>query len=354
MADEHKERSVLYQNKVTTMKEKNSSSESVHGAFFSRNKGMDEHSKGETWLTVYPGRGRLGNQMFQIASLIGIADKFGYRPFISSTSFDIDSVFDVPQSSNLNVDLTKFIKYQETDAGVFAECDITRYTDMSVLTLNSNWTLDGYLQSFKHFVHIQNDINDLFTFKSNILDEARQFINNSTTQYTVKIGIHIRRGDFLSEYHRNLGRVTPEAGMTTVLSTYKNIFHARTFYWKTSDKMTFVLFTDYYQKAMDLYSTKYRNITFFVFSNDIAWCKGHLLDLGHEVIFSTYNHPGYDLAIMSLCDHMIISVGTFGWWGGWLAGGSVVYFNGYPKPGSEISKYFIKEDFYPSDWIGIT
>ncbi|XP_053396078.1 galactoside alpha-(1,2)-fucosyltransferase 2-like [Mercenaria mercenaria] len=322
MADAHKERSVLHQNKVTTMKEKNSSSGSIHVAFFSRNKGMDEHSKGETWLTVYPGRGRLGNQMFQIASLIGIADKFGYRPFISSTSFDIDSVFDVPQSSNLNVDLTKFIKYQETDAGVFAECDITRYTDMSVLKLNSNWTLDGYLQSFKHFVHVQNDINDLFTFKSNILDEARQFIHNSTTQYTVKIGIHVRRGDFLSEYHRNLGRVTPEA--------------------------------DYYQKAMDLYSTKYRNITFFVFSNDIAWCKGHLLDLGHEVIFSTYNHPGYDLAIMSLCDHMIISVGTFGWWGGWLAGGSVVYFNGYPKPGSEISKYFIKEDFYPSHWIGIT
>ena len=105
---------------------------------------------------------------------------------------------------------------------------------------------------------------------------------------------------------------------------------------------------------MDMYSLNYGNVTFYVFSNDLAWCQGHLHDNGHKVVFSPFTQPGYDLAVMSLCDHMIISVGTFGWWGGWLAGGSVVYFSGYPKSGSEISKYFVKEDIYPPFWIGIT
>ena len=104
---------------------------------------------------------------------------------------------------------------------------------------------------------------------------------------------------------------------------------------------------------MDYYRSRHSDTTFVVFSNDMSWCKDNIHDNHNKVIFSPYQQPGYDLALMSLCDHMIISVGTFGWWGGWLAGGDVIYFQGYPRPGSEIDKYFFKEDFYPPTWTGL-
>ena len=173
---------------------------------------LSESKRGDKWLTVYPAKGRLGNQMFQIASMIGIADKFNYRPLIPSTTFDIYSVFERPKPETINLDLSKSFKYHEASENTFAECDVTRYSDMSFLTGNADWTLDGYFQSFKHFWHIQDTLRKLFTFKSNILNEARRFIDKNASPNTVKIGVHVRRGDFLSEYHRNLGRVTPEEG----------------------------------------------------------------------------------------------------------------------------------------------
>ena len=33
---------------------------------------------------------------------------------------------------------------------------------------------------------------------------------------------------------------------------------------------------------------------------------------------------GHDMAVMSLCNHTILSYGTFGYWSGFLAGGSVI------------------------------
>jgi hypothetical protein len=45
------------------------------------------------------------------------------------------------------------------------------------------------------------------------------------------------------------------------------------------------------------------------------------------------NSPGTDFAILAGCDHMIMSIGTFGWWIAWLGahqrGGDVLYFANY-------------------------
>lgn len=124
-------------------------------------------------------------------------------------------------------------------------------------------------------------------------------------------------------------------------------------YYKIIGAILSCHFADYIQRAMDVYKARYANITFIVFSNEMAWCKQNVRDERNKVVFSPFQHPGHDLAVMSQCDHMIVSVGTFGWWGGWLAGGSVVYFTGYPRPGSEIDRYFVKADYYPPHWIGL-
>jgi hypothetical protein len=199
----------------------------IQGNFLSGDK-IDKNTKQGKWLTVYPAKGRLGNQMFQIASVLGIADKFNYRPFIPLTNFDIYSVFETSNPTKITIDLSESLKYQESNISTHEECDVTTYSDLSFFKGDVNWTLDGYLQSFKYFWQIQNVLRKLFTFKSDIMAEARRFIDESAPSNTVKIGIHVRRGDFLSDYHINLGRITPEEGTCT--SFFQNIHCAIAFF----------------------------------------------------------------------------------------------------------------------------
>ena len=71
----------------------------------------------------------------------------------------------------------------------------------------------------------------------------------------------------------------------------------------------------------------------------------------------TYCPPGrsagHDLAVLSMCDHMIVSAGTFGWWAAWLANGTTVYFDNWPRNGTTLDNMFDRRDYYPRHWIPI-
>lgn len=70
--------------------------------------------------------------------------------------------------------------------------------------------------------------------------------------------------------------------------------------------------------------------------------------------FSESHSPGQDMALVAACENVIISVGTFGWWGAFLREnkhGTVIYYSDKWETNNEESH--IHEDFYPSDWIGI-
>ena len=53
-----------------------------------------------------------------------------------------------------------------------------------------------------------------------------------------------------------------------------------------------------------------------------------------------------DFAALVSCNNFILSVGTFGWWGAMLSQ-NIKKIVVYPK----VYKDFIKEDFYPKEWI---
>lgn len=86
----------------------------------------------------------------------------------------------------------------------------------------------------------------------------------------------------------------------------------------------------FYLHAMEWFRVRYENVAFLVVSDDIQWCKKNLVSL-HEDIFFVGNgntgSPGYDLALLSLCNHSIIDYGTYGLWGAIMSGGETVYYN---------------------------
>jgi len=64
---------------------------------------------------------------------------------------------------------------------------------------------------------------------------------------------------------------------------------------------------------------------FFVFSDDLSWCRENFRD--GSVVIVDANHPGdgmapgtehWDLWLMRLCRHAILSNSSFHWWGAWL------------------------------------
>jgi hypothetical protein len=72
-----------------------------------------------------------------------------------------------------------------------------------------------------------------------------------------------------------------------------------------------------------------------------------------KIAYSEGRSDGQDLAILSQCNHTIMTVGTYGWWAGYLAGGITIYYKNFPKPGSELSFIFNREEFFPQEWIGL-
>ena len=103
-------------------------------------------------------------------------------------------------------------------------------------------------------------------------------------------------------------------------------------------------------------------IVFVVCSDDIGWSKAAFDSLrqfrnvtglsgADKFVYSEKGEAGFDLRILSRCDSMIITSGSFGWWAAWLANGTTVYYKNFPKSGSVSALNFIKGDYYPPQWI---
>ena len=255
--------------------------------------------------------GRLGNQMFELASAVGIASTLGYK-FVIKPSHPLLEYFDIKQVSNI-----RFVNVLD-----ITEIQWRRQSwRQSKTYLSYNLTTQGYFQAFDFFQNVYNDIRKTFTIKPEYVAPAVSFLRENIPAVKTLVGVHVRRGDFLSAKDIKRGKV--------VADRY------------------------YIKKAMDFYKHLYPDSFFVVVSNDKRWCKSNIE--GDNVLFSDFESPIIDMAIMSLCDHSVITAGSFSWWAGWLAGGKVVYLKDFPRPGSKIDRSHIRrERYYLPEWIGMS
>jgi len=79
---------------------------------------------------------------------------------------------------------------------------------------------------------------------------------------------------------------------------------------------------DYYLVAIKYLSTRLKEKpVFYVFSDDIEWCKNEFKDICDLIIIdsSISDNQHTDLELMRNCKHFIIANSTFSWWGARLA-----------------------------------
>lgn len=154
----------------------------------------------------------------------------------------------------------------------------------NILKLKSNIYLEGYWQTPQYFEEIETIIRQDFTFKEDISIQNKALAQK--IEATESIAIHIRRGDFLT-------------------NALHNVFEM-----------------DYVLKSTQLMLEKLgEKITFFVFSDDIDWCKDNLNNVNPNIEWH-YCDGGSakeDLQLMSSCKHFIVANSSFSWWAAWLS-----------------------------------
>ena len=272
-------------------------------------------------ITNSPG---LGNQLFELASLMGIAVKNNMNIILP---LGIEKMIDIFNLKHISKRPTvKGLDLNDPIGGKFhavTKRGDREYDNMTetLFRKHQNIRLQGYYHSFKYFQHVEKLIRKEFTFKEAIVKKVTNFLNqvapHNSSHPLTRVGIHIRRGDFLREDAQAFGDAvaTPE----------------------------------YIAKAVQFFEDKFDNVQFIVCSNGMDWAKQYVN--ASQVVFSEGSSGVEDLALLAACDHMIVTSGTFSWWAGWLANGITVYYELYPTPGSPLWKGFRKEDFYPPQWI---
>jgi len=81
-----------------------------------------------------------------------------------------------------------------------------------------------------------------------------------------------------------------------------------------------VLPLEYYERAIALVRKRHPNATLYIFSDDIDSIEREFQPPGPYVFIRAAQpwHAFDNIRLMSICDHAIISNSTFAWWGAWL------------------------------------
>lgn len=202
--------------------------------------------------------GRLGNQLWEIASTIGIADSLNIPFYFPTWTYSRYFKHELPQKSYDELFSPRTKTFTEKQFNYEAIILDTRY----------DWDLIGYYQSWKYFVNSFDKVRYYFDFNFEICD------------YIIGgVAIHIRRCDYLD----------------------RKRFH------------TCLTETDYYQKAMEMFP---KDTTFSIFSDDIEWCKTFIK--GNNIIYVSPLSDISDLNYMTQFKNHIISNSSYSWWGAFL------------------------------------
>ena len=140
--------------------------------------------------------------------------------------------------------------------------------------------IDDYSQSIEY----TKLANDIFTFHNHIKqNKYAEYYMKKIEKSTYSVALHVRRGDYLLKENKDNFGVCSLA---------------------------------YYQKAKQYIASQYPNATFFVFSDDIEWCKNNLQGENTILVDIPQQAPdSISLYLMTQCTGHIIANSTFSFWG---------------------------------------
>lgn len=250
--------------------------------------------------------GRMGNQMFQYATLLSIGKTRGYEygiPYKLKSqnpyfNFCLDEAFpnlSAKDSTNVQQMYKAKEKVFSYNPGIFG---ISDHTDII-----------GYFQSEKYFKDYRDQLLREFDFAESIKQKASDIRNITNGRV---ISIHIRLGDYLK-----LPTKHPVCSM------------------------------DYYNEALNQLPD---DCLIFIFSDDNAKASKMFSSLNKKFVIPETDNQYIDMCLMTMCDYHIIANSSFSWWGSWLSNSKKTI---APSQwfGDDLSMPKNWSDIYCKEWI---
>lgn len=220
--------------------------------------------------------GRLGNQMFQIAAALSLAEDYGAEALFPDL---IDRKTEQVQLNHKCFYPSILAKRpQGKSSYVFYEHPHFHYQP---IPFRPNMEVFGYFQSEKYFKNHKDKVCETFApspeIKQYLTTTYRDLLDHPNT-----VAIHLRAYKLEALSIENCFPFLPSA---------------------------------FYMAAAELFP---EDALFVIFSDQIDWAKKELASFKRPHIFIE-NEPHYhDFYLMSFCKHQILSASSFGWWAAYL------------------------------------
>ena len=263
--------------------------------------------------------GGLGNQMFQYAYAIALQkahpgetikiDTQHFRfPIIKKyrgnnfyhNGFEIYRIFpnsDIPEASAWDlIKLSYYIPnyilsrvarriFPKRNSEYILSADKYFYYQDDAINREGDCYYEGVWSSIKYYQEVKPELQRQFSFG---VPNRYNFEMLQKIAETNSVAIHVRRGDYVNA------------------SNFRDICTI-----------------DYYQKAIKTILELELDPVFYIFSNDIDWCKKNIepLLLGNKVEYMSGNRgqdSPWDMFLMGHCKSQILANSSFSWWSAFL------------------------------------
>lgn len=247
--------------------------------------------------------GGFGNQLFGYAFGYALSKEVGAKYYIH-TPFQDNGITWELQLRYLNLEYDGNITYSWTKRfldrlifnkarrrfriGLSTRIDKSAERDSLMEYIDSytgNTIYYGNWENEKFFKKYRNDLVRMITPKDDRCKEVLELIESISDSSSPTVGLHVRRGDKVA-----IGGSNP---------------------------------IEYYLKAVDMMKKRVgENVTFYVVSDDIEWCKERFTEEVGNFVFPEYESDQKtldDWLILKACKHHIMGDTTYCWWAAWLS-----------------------------------
>ena len=286
--------------------------------------------------------GDLGNQIFQMAFVVGMAK-------VNGTSFKIPNgnsayykqkgvklnCFDIPEhflyddpitNNTINLEEKSFNLRDETLSLLY--CGF----QSQVIPKNCNISVFGFFQNYIVADYCGDDLRKLLKFKQEHEEKAEKFIKTLKSKCKDPVVfVHVRLGDQKDDEvnHPVLTKDYYDAAFRKCLDKNPNT--------------KFLIISDEPDDCKKIYHGPQ-----FIYQDDIIEKENS--DHRTEQDLKSYFSAPVDLCIMSKAETLIMANSTFSWWGAWLAKDAKIYAPIRSRWFGQALNFKPMSDFYPPRW----
>lgn len=239
--------------------------------------------------------GGMGNQMFQYAFARSMSLKTNKKLKIDLTFLNRRDLGENFIYRNYDLDIFNircdFITDKKDKSGFLPIAEYCyeysqRIVDDVTKSINHNIILEGYWQTPKYFKNHEDIIRSDMEFVDNIekMEDPKILSMLNDIRNSNSVMVNIRRTDYLNtDYHGVIGN-------------------------------------EYVDEATKIIESKITSPKYFVFSDDIEWCRSNINLENMVIVDHEYSGKKFEvyLQLMKNCKNFIIPNSSFAWWAAWL------------------------------------